>query len=75
MTSADKQCQSDTKTSPKVKSSGGPGMKTDQAVKYDALLNQSAMALNKNQEAKETDASPTLKRDNKSPSPLDNRDL
>ena len=37
--------------------------------------NQSVQTLNKNQEAKETDASTASERDNGSPSPLDNTDI
>ena len=49
-------------------------METDQPYQLDALINQSTRALNRNQEPEETDASTMSRRDNRSPSPLDNRD-
>ena len=51
------------KTSPKVKSSEGSGIETDQAGQMDALLNQSSRVLSKNQEGEETDTSTRSKRD------------
>ena len=50
-------------------------METDHAEQSDALLNQSAKVLNKNQATEETYASMKSKRDNKSPSPFDNQDI
>ena len=49
-------------------------METDQAEQLDTLLNQSTKVLNKNQEAEETDALMTSKRDNRSLSLLYNQD-
>ena len=50
-------------------------METDQTEQLDTLLDQSAWALNKNQETGETDMSTSSKCDNRSPCPLDNRDV
>ena len=49
-------------------------METDQAEQLDALLNHSARILNKNQEPEESDVPTRAKRDNMSPSHLDNQD-
>ena len=49
-------------------------METDQAEQSDALLHQSTWALNKIQEAEETDASTASKRDIRSSSHRDNSD-
>ena len=56
MTSVGKQGQRKSKTNPKVKNHEGLGMETDQPEQLDAFLNQFTEALNKNQEAEETDA-------------------
>ena len=50
-------------------------METNQAEQLNAFLNQSAKVLNKNKEAEETDASTILKRNKRSPSPLDTETL
>ena len=46
-----------------------------QEEQLDALLNQSTKVLNKIQEAEETDALMTLRRDNRSSSFLDHQDI
>ena len=52
-------------------------METDQAEQVDVLLNQSIKVLNKNHDTEETDASTTLKWDNRSPlpSPFDSKEI
>ena len=57
-----------------VKSSDGLGMETGQTEQLDTLLSQFAKVLNKNSDAKETDAFATSKQDNRSPSPFDSQD-
>ena len=58
---ASKQGQGESKSSPKVKRSEGLRMETDLVEQLDTLLNQSTRALNKNQEAEETDTTTLLK--------------
>ena len=58
----------------KAKSSERLGMETDLAEWLDVLLNQSTKVLNKNCYTEETDTSTTLKRDNRSLSPVENQD-
>ena len=50
-------------------------METDHTEQVDVLLSQSAKILNKKWDTEETDASTTLKWDNRSPSPLITRSL
>ena len=48
-------------------------METDQEEQLVVLLGQSAKMLNKNYDTEETDVSTTLKRDNRSTLPFDNK--
>ena len=60
------------KINSRMASNDESGMETDQEEQLDALLNQPAKVIDRNQGAEESDSSTNSERDNRSTSQLDN---